>query len=168
MSEIKCDITAAIADLQKLQGSFDILSSSASQLTQHVKNLIAVLEKHIDLYPDIVELDPDPPQEPEPEKVIPASESPTNPPTIQDAKEAHKSKRPNKFLDSPLFDAHKEDVEIDKKLANSDYQRVPRPPNLISVKCSKCGKQFEVAPHTVYQEKGEIRGAICDKCLGRP
>lgn len=77
--------------------------------------------------------------------------------------------RPNKFENSELFNAYKEDVETDKKLwgGKSPSPRVRQPIEYYQVDCIKCGKTCEVpAARIVFMSDSEY-SFICDTCSTR-
>lgn len=79
----------------------------------------------------------------------------------------------NEFEDSPLFNAHKEDVRLDKQLwANQKPTERERKPVLIKVFCKSCGKEEQVPRHLVFfsrDEQGNREEAnhYCNKCCTR-
>lgn len=71
-----------------------------------------------------------------------------------------KSKRKNKFEDMPVFNMHKEDVEIDKKLCKYPPVTRNRKYNPIKVTCRVCGKTESVNPAVV----DSVERYKCNKC----
>ena len=86
--------------------------------------------------------------------------------TINNQPTTSKPERPNLFLESPLFNRYKSDVEIDKKLAgnNPPERDEPRPSPFIDTTCEICGKNIKVHASTVYKEGGVLHGARCGRC----
>lgn len=67
----------------------------------------------------------------------------------------------NKFLDMPERNLHKEDIEVDKKLAK--HPPTPRNRNFVPVQvfCRVCGKQEKVNPAIIPESKDRYK---CNKC----
>lgn len=66
----------------------------------------------------------------------------------------------NKFDSMPERNAHKEDVEIDKKLIRYPPTERSRPVSLVSLRCRCCGKTEKVNPGLVL----EADRYKCNKC----
>tara|TARA_R110002051_G_scaffold264420_2_gene324353 strand:- start:2947 stop:3399 length:453 start_codon:yes stop_codon:yes gene_type:complete len=73
-------------------------------------------------------------------------------------------KRANLFDKMPEKNHHKEDVEIDKKLAVQPPSDRSRKPVLIDVQCRACNKEEKISASLVPQE---IERYICNRCQVR-
>ena len=73
-------------------------------------------------------------------------------------------KRANLFDKMPEKNHHKEDVEIDKKLAIHPPSDRSRKSNLIDVRCRACNKSEAISASLVPQE---IERYICNRCQVR-
>lgn len=73
----------------------------------------------------------------------------------------------NEFEKSPLFNAHKQDAEIDKKLwANHEPMERRDPVKFVTQTCKSCGKQEQVASHLVFNTgRNEAAAFYCNKCV---
>lgn len=73
----------------------------------------------------------------------------------------------NKFLNSPLCNSHKNDIEIDKKLSGN---LTPSPRRdaviMVDINCSICGKSNIVNPDIIPRDfdTGEFK-YTCDSCI---
>ena len=70
-------------------------------------------------------------------------------------------KRTNLFDKMPEKNHHKEDIEIDKKLAIQPPSNRDRKPSLIGVRCRSCNKEEAISVSLVPQE---IERYICNRC----
>jgi hypothetical protein len=89
-------------------------------------------------------------------------EAVTNP-TNNNIKANDVSRSRNKFDDMPERRMHKEDVEVDKKLATQPPVPRARKFNLIKVSCRVCGKKEEVNPVLITDSLDRYK---CNRCSG--
>lgn len=81
-----------------------------------------------------------------------------------------KEQQLNLFEKDPLFNAFKEDGNVDKKLwAGHQPTERREPQRLVNVNCAKCGKQSQVNPDLIFRsrdEHGQMDQAAyyCNKC----
>ncbi len=73
--------------------------------------------------------------------------------------------RPNLFLNMKEYNEHKDDVDIDKKLAGNNVLTTrDRDPGIVEVECKECNNIFEVHA-SVVQWEGKTPNFTCDRCL---
>jgi len=89
-------------------------------------------------------------------------EAVTNP-TNNNIKTNDVSHSRNKFDDMPERRMHKEDVEVDKKLATQPPVPRARKFKLIKVSCRVCGKKEEVNPVLITDSLDRYK---CNRCSG--
>jgi hypothetical protein len=76
-------------------------------------------------------------------------------------------KRKNRFLTMGEYNAHRNDVEIDKILHKNTPTIERRPPHHnVTVSCGVCNRQYSVAPQLVYRDDDGIH-YTCKKCVKR-
>lgn len=80
------------------------------------------------------------------------------------------NKQLNLFEKDPLFNAFKEDGNVDKKLWSGHKPTERREPQkLLNINCAKCGKTCQVSPDLIFRsrdENGQMDQAAyyCNKC----
>lgn len=74
-----------------------------------------------------------------------------------------KNNAKNKFLQMPERNMHKDDIEIDKKLAVNAPTPRTRKFEPVNVRCRVCGKQEKVNPGIVADSVDRYK---CNKCAG--
>jgi predicted nucleic-acid-binding Zn-ribbon protein len=75
-----------------------------------------------------------------------------------------KKKRTNKFADMPEANMHKEDIEIDKKLAKYPPSIRNRPVDFVEVSCRVCGKT-ELISANIVDSRDRYK---CNNCSTSP
>lgn len=81
-----------------------------------------------------------------------------------------KKEQLNLFEKDPLFNAFKEDGNVDKKLwAGHQPTERREPQRMVNVNCARCGKQSQVSPDLIFRsrdEHGQMDQAAyyCNKC----
>lgn len=71
----------------------------------------------------------------------------------------------NKFLDMGVKDLHKEDINIDKLLANSPPTARTRKFSSLDVVCRSCGKKESISPSLLHDSIDRYK---CNKCSTNP
>lgn len=72
----------------------------------------------------------------------------------------------NLFLNMQEKDMHKNDVEIDKKLAPKQLTSRNRPSTMIEVKCRVCGKEESVSSQLITDSIGRYKCNNCSRGSG--
>jgi hypothetical protein len=71
------------------------------------------------------------------------------------------NKNKNKFLDMPEKDMHKDDIEVDKKLAKFAPVSRSRSFDMIDVVCRVCGKKETISPSLLFEAPSRYK---CNNC----
>jgi hypothetical protein len=71
------------------------------------------------------------------------------------------SQHKNKFLDMPEKDMHKDDIEVDKKLAKFAPVSRSRAFDMVDVVCRVCGKKETVSPSLLFEAASRYK---CNNC----
>jgi hypothetical protein len=125
------------------------ITKNPEQLKQFIALLQGLLPKD-DKY--------DPPEKNEEEFVSPVR--------TKNPKRDPKKQRPNKFLDMPEKDMHKDDSVIDKLLTKHPPVARSREFEPISVKCRICGKTEEINPALISDSPTRYKCNNCSTSAG--
>lgn len=76
------------------------------------------------------------------------------------------TKSKNKFVDMPEMNMHKEDVEIDKKLAKHPPVSRSRDFEMLDVVCRVCGKKETISPALLFDAPDRYKCNDCSTSAG--
>jgi hypothetical protein len=100
---------------------------------------------------------------PESDEVEQKTEITTSKPVSDIHRQKNTEPRQNKFSNMPEFRMHKEDIEIDKKLAVNPRTPRERDPSMVTLRCRVCGKNEKVSSGLVMSPDRYK----CNNCAGK-
>ena len=129
---------------------------SKEELLAMLSSIQSVVQKLVD--------DDEPEDTPKTKKTVEKKRKTTtrkkNPPKVIE-RGVVQSNRPNLFDDMPEKDMHKSDTIIDRKLNVHPPSVRSRKFSMVNVQCRLCGKQEEVSPGLMPEDRSRYK---CNKC----